>query len=130
MLEKGLSQEQADILIAQANAAAVDTEARVNARNVETLKARVDEWQVQIKADPELGGNNLSVTERNAQRVIDTFMPQKLRDELKSTGFGHYPEMVRFLNNIGKAMADDTPPSGGKPVVGKRDAASVLYGGS
>ena len=32
-------------------------------------------WQNTVKTDPEIGGDKLSVTQRNSMRVIDTFMP-------------------------------------------------------
>jgi len=112
--EKGLSKAEADVLVAEANAAAVAVEARQKEQAVMQVKA----WQDQVKSDPEIGGEKLAVTQRNAQRVFDTFLPNKkdekgqdvvhpLRRMLRETGFGDHPEVVRFFNQVGAAMGED-----------------------
>jgi len=134
--EKGLSKAEADVLVAEANATAVAVEARMQ----ESAKQQQQKWQADVKADPEIGGDKFSVTQRNSQRVLDTFMPNgkdeagnavihPLRNMLRETGFGDHPEVVKFLNRVGSAMAEDKPMVGaGGGGGGNKDAAAVLYG--
>mgnify|MGYP001591727223 FL=1 len=123
--ERGLSQEQANALLNEHEALA----AGFHGRLAETAKAERTAWVKTISEDPEIGGEKLVVTQKNAMRVIATFMPQPLREKLKETGFGDYPDFVRFLNNIGQAMADDKPLVHGAPGgAGVKSAEDVLYG--
>lgn len=133
---RGLSQEQATDLLHREHQAVAGYEAR---QATEATKQRTD-WQNTVKTDPEIGGEKLSITQRNSQRVLDTFMPNAqdaagqpvthpLRALLRDTGFGDHPEVVRFLNKVGAAMAEDKGiVHSGSPASGGKDAANVLYG--
>lgn len=122
--ERGLSQEQATALLTEADTAARGFEKRL----VETVAAKRAEWVTTVKADPEIGGANLAKTNANAMRVVERFMSPALREELRTTGYGDHPELVRFLSKVGAAMAEDTPPDGGKPAISKPTPEQVLYG--
>lgn len=136
MREKGLSKAEADILVAEANQTALAYEARMQA----SAKEQQQGWIKAVQDDPDIGGDNLAVTQKNAQRVIDTFMPNTkgadgkdvvhpLRAMLRETGFGNHPEVVRFLNRIGASMAEDKAlGGGGGPASEKKSAETVLYG--
>lgn len=122
--EQGLSQEQATKLLTEQNAAVAGYEAR----QTEAAKTQRAEWAKAITEDKELGGDKLSITQRNSMRVIEKFMPQPLREKLRETGLGDYPDFVRFLNAVGAAMAEDSGVVGsGGPAKGSVDAASKLY---
>lgn len=133
--EKGLSKAEADILVAEANQTALAYETRMQA----SAKEQQEGWIKAIQDDPEIGGDNLAVTQKNAQRVIDTFMPSTkgadgkevlhpMRVMLRETGFGNHPEVVKFLNRVGLAMGEDKGPNGGGPASGTKSAESILYG--
>lgn len=122
--EQGLSQEQATKLLTEQNA----TVAAYEARQTEAAKTQRAAWAKAVTEDKEIGGDKLSVTQRNSMRVVEKFMPQPLRDKLRETGLGDYPDFVRFLNNVGAAMAEDSGVvNSGGPAHGQVDAASKLY---
>jgi hypothetical protein len=122
--ERGLSQEQATALLTEADTAARGFEGRL----LESVKAKHTEWVAAVAADPELGGAKLETTKALAQRTVDKFMSQSLRDELKTTGYGDHPELVRFLAKVGAALGEDTPPAGDKPAQRNKAPEDVLYG--
>lgn len=124
--ERGLSQEQANALLTEAETA---TSGFV-ARQQEMLVAKRTEWVNTVKSDPELGGANLAKTNANAMRVVERFMSPALREDLRVTGYGDHPELVRFLAKVGAAMAEDSPPSDGKPTFAKRSVEDIMYGTS
>lgn len=61
-------------------------------------------------------------------RVVERFMSPALREELRITGYGDHPELVRFLAKVGASMAEDTPAAGQKPTFKQRSPEDVLYG--
>lgn len=72
-------------------------------------QARVlgNEWLSEVRADRELGGENITATKKNIGEAIDAFGNDALREFFKSSRLGNHPEMVRFLNNVGKAVSQD-----------------------
>lgn len=90
--------------------------------------AKITGWETAVKADPELGGANFSRTLTRTVAVLDRFGDQELKEALKSTGFGNYPALVRFVDKVGAAMANDSPvggPSSGSPT--PKSDAQALY---
>lgn len=71
--------------------------------------AKITGWEATVKADPTLGGANFSRTLTRTAAVMDRFGDQELKDALKSSGFGNYPALVRFVEKVGAAMANDSP---------------------
>lgn len=123
--ERGLSKEQAEVMLKTQSDAVEAYEARLQ----EGFKAKRAEWVKTVQDDKDLGGANLAATQKNAQRVIDTFMDTELRTFLKDSGYGDHPFMVRFLNKVGKAMAEDKAlGGGGGGGGGNKSPADVLYG--
>jgi len=124
--ERGLSKDEAAVMLAQREKAAAGFEAR----SIETMaKARLG-WVDTIKADKELGGDNLPETQRLSMLAVERFVSPALREHLRTTGFGDHPEIVRMFRSIGQAMSEDKPGVGGGLSKGggeKKDAASVLY---
>lgn len=103
-----------------------------NAAFVEKQKAdytaKITGWETAVKADPELGGANFSRTLTRTVAVLDRFGDQELKEALKSTGFGNYPALVRFVDKIGAAMANDTPTGGNAGLTpSKKSDAQALY---
>ena len=89
--------------------------------------AKITGWEAAVKADPELGGANYTGMLARTVAVLDRFGDTELKEALKSTGFGNYPALVRFVNKIGAAMANDTPTGGhsGLRPTHKPDAQSL-----
>lgn len=124
--ERGLSKDDAAAMLAQREKAAAGFEAR----SIETMKAARTQWVSDIKADKELGGDNLPETQRLSMLAVERFATPALREKLRETGFGDHPEIVRMFTAIGKAMSEDKPGVGGGlggAKGGEKSAAEVLY---
>ena len=76
----------------------------------------VNGWKEDVLADPELGGNRTQTVLRSCGAVLEQFGSPELRQMFNLTGTGNHPEMVRFLNKIGKFLGEGTPVRAEKPV--------------
>jgi hypothetical protein len=101
----------------------------------EALAAQSAAFRAQTESDPTYGGDKLAETQRLARLALDRVRPagtphgDALRRVLAKTGYGNHVEVIGFLAELGKQMAEDQPPHstrGGGPSA--TDAASKLYG--
>jgi hypothetical protein len=67
------------------------------------------QWQADVKADAEIGGQNFEKTISTVTGLIDRFGTPALKDALLTTGAGNHPEMIRFLAKIGAAYVEAGP---------------------
>lgn len=88
-----------------------------------------DSWASQVEKDPEMGGVKFEETKALAMKAFKAFGSEKLMSDLNETGYGNYPELVRWAARVGKAISEDKIVTGEK-VQTKRSAAQILYGGS
>lgn len=128
---QGLSQEKFAALLKETEATAVALTTREQTRRTQEREG----WLNSVKADKELGGNNLTTTLAHTKRAMDKFAPEgsKFREVLNETGFGNHPEFIRVFVQIGKAMSEDsTLLGGGGGGGGSKDEpetlAQALYG--
>jgi hypothetical protein len=123
--ERGLSPEQAQAI--------VDRDALSMTYHAEqqgtAVKAVIDGWAAEAKADKEIGGEAFGKNAELAKRVIDKYGSDTFKKSLDETGFSNNPELLRLLVRIGKQMGEDSfvlprsqPQSTGKSM------AEVLYG--
>lgn len=133
--QQGLSQEQAVTLLSHHEEFATGLEAR----QTEAFNTLKQQWSDEVKADKELGGDNWSATLKNTKAAMDRFAPESsefgkaFREMLIETGYTNHPMWVRFVNSIGKALAEDGPRAPGDPpgtTEGPKDLAEALYGKS
>lgn len=127
--ELGLSQEQADKLVAAyAQKVAADTQSAQDAMVAE-WQGRVRGWEEAARKDAEYGGAEFDANLSIAKQALKRYSSPELDALLIETGLGSHPDLVRAFVRIGKATAEDRPtPSsdtGGQPA---KDHASVLYG--
>lgn len=80
----------------------------------EQWKQTTEKWVDDVKADKELGGQNLETSIKHAQAALNKFGTPELRSQMDATGMGNHPELVRVFARIGKAMAEDTFVQSGK----------------
>jgi len=108
--ELGLTQAQYQKLIEyDLNRAAQITEQAVSG-----WTERVNDWVNTVQHDKELGGSNLPQTKLTIEAAVKQFGDPDLRALLRSPSqdnpngmsIGNHPAVVRFLNRVGKAIAD------------------------
>lgn len=103
--------------------------------------AMSDAFQQQTLADPTYGGDKLADTQRYAQAAIRHFRPQgharaeSFNKLLIQSGFGNNLDVISFLADVGKAMAEDSPGAGSSGVTREtkgplttEEAADRIYG--
>lgn len=121
--ELGLTQEQADKLVgihAESVQKAHQAAAEQHSQQMET-------WNKELRSDPEFGGANFDANLKSAQKAVEQFGVEGLKEALEETGMGNHPALVRTFAMIGKQISEDGFVSGGKSG-GKRSAADVFYG--
>lgn len=104
-LAKGLdlSQEQAQSLIDLQGKYARQVEDRVTLEHKETI----NQWRKSTEMDPEIGGAKLKETVAGAQRALERFGDQDLRQLLNASGLGNHPGLVKLLAKVDSATKDD-----------------------
>jgi len=121
--DRGFSQEQAQALLERDNQNAVASEAAQQ----EALKAQSQQWVKDVMTDKEIGGKDAKQNVALAHRVIERFASPVLVQQLRETGLGNHPELLRLFVNVGKMMSDDQLITGsGTPKI-EKSAAEVFY---
>jgi len=124
--QHGFSNEQAAALLKHHE----ETAGGLVARQQAQLESQKTAWLESLNTDKELGGEHLEATLLNTKRAMDKFAPEgsAFRKFLNDSGYGNHPEWVRFVNAIGRAMAEDTGLHRTSVDGGRIPTAEVLYG--
>jgi hypothetical protein len=121
--ERGLSNEDAQKVLERDHANAV--------AYLETQKGmlvkKAEEWAASAKADKEIGGEAFAQNAELAKRVLSRFGTDDLRKVLDDTGYGNFPELMRFVVRIGKAMSEDQLVLPGAAPAGKQTPEQLFY---
>lgn len=110
--EMGLRQDQYQSLIEYD----INRAQQLNDVAVESWDQQVDGWRQSAKTDKEIGGEKFAENLKVAEGAIKQFGDADMRALLKSPSpenpnglaIGNHPAMLRFLNRVGKAIADPT----------------------
>lgn len=110
--EMGLTQDQYQSLIEYD----INRAQQLNDVAVESWDRQVDGWRQSAKTDKEIGGEKFAENLKVAEGAIKQFGDADMRALLKSPSpenpnglaIGNHPAMLRFLNRVGKAIADPT----------------------
>ena len=108
--EMGLTQKQYQSLIEYD----LNRAQQLNDVAVESWDRQVEGWRKSAKADKEIGGEKFAENLKVAESAIKQFGDADLRALLKSPSpenpnglaIGNHPAVLRFLNRVGKAIAD------------------------
>jgi hypothetical protein len=108
--EMGLTQKQYQSLIEYD----INRAQQLNDVAVESWDRQVDGWRQSAKTDKEIGGEKFAENLKVAESAIKQFGDPDLRALLKSPSpenpnglaIGNHPAVLRFLNRVGKAIAD------------------------
>ena len=122
--ENGLTNKQAQLLLDRQN----EQMNLFAQKQIDLAKEQISNYETQVKADPDIGGNNFNQSITTAQRVLTQFASPGFRDLLDKTGFGSHPEMIKTFVNIGKLMQNDTLVNGGRLAPSKMTAEERIYG--
>jgi len=102
--------------------------------NLVFLKAQIQEDFTVTKADPDYGGEKLAEVERLVVHAIDKVRPlghgrrESFLRYLNRAGALKNINVVSYLADVGKLMAEDRPAAGGGPGGGERKrTADVLF---
>lgn len=76
------------------------------AAHQQAINNLVQEWQNNLKNDPEIGGTKLAENLSYGNRLLKEFGSPELF-ELMSNGLNVNPAMVKFMVKVGKAFAED-----------------------
>ncbi len=125
--DQGLSNEAAQKIL--------DRESGAVAKHMEAKEKEFEEirkdWEGKVKADKELGGENLERSAEISQRVVDRFGSKEFKTLLEDTGWGNNPEVIRIFKRIGETMTDDQFVKATTKTTGAdRSDADVLFGDS
>lgn len=126
--EKGLSNEQAQLVLDARSEAAKEAYASVISEQNEQLKQTTEAWKNQIKGDPEIGGEKFVENIELASRVAKRFGTPALETALETTGLGNNPEFVRLMNRIAPFFKNDTMIFPGVQAPGKLTREQIFYG--
>jgi hypothetical protein len=108
--EMGLTQQQYQSLIEYD----INRAQQLNDVAVEGWDRQVEEWRKSAKTDKEIGGEKFTENLKVAESAVKQFGDPDLRALLKSPSpenpnglaIGNHPAVLRFLNRVGKAIAD------------------------
>lgn len=122
--ELNLTQDQAQKVI--------ELGAAMRQRDAEAIVALREDWITQTKSDPEIGGDKLDATLATAKRAVSAYGSQQFIDLLNQSGLGNHPEVVRFMANVGKTVAEDNKvvTNGNPNPTGHQSLAGRLFGGN
>lgn len=98
--ELNLTQEQAQSVLDKVAPA-------LKQQNEEYIQGLRSEWVESVKADPEIGGDQLQENLGKAVRVLDAFGTPELKSLLGETGLGDNPEIIRFLVRAHQDIGED-----------------------
>lgn len=90
-------------------------------------EATQEQWREQIRALPEIGGDNLARTQTEIAKVLDRYGDQEARDALAITGAGNHPALVKLFHAIAKDLNEAPPVVGTPPTGAPRDRASRMF---
>ena len=84
------------------------------------------QWQDEVKNDPELGGAKFTATLAGIARLVDEYGNDDFVNAMAATGAGNNIHVVRFFNAIAGKLNEPGPVTG-QPVAQSGDAASRLF---
>ena len=104
----------------------VDMVAKMKEAEMSQWVEQQKSWVEDAKSDAEYGGEKFDENISIAVKARDSFGTPEFNEMLDTSGLGNHPEMIRFLNRVGKAISEDSVVVGGAKTTSKTREA-VLY---
>lgn len=79
---------------------------------LDAWQEQITGWAEQTRNDPDIGGNNLQSVLASGRVALENFGTPALNQLLKDSGIGNHPEVIRFMNRIGKEVSNDSIVTG------------------
>jgi hypothetical protein len=83
-------------------------QATAEAKQAEDFAKQRSDWVSAVKADPEIGGDNLQASVLAANRAVAKLGGPELHQLLNATGLGDHPLLVRAFARAGALLAEDS----------------------
>ena len=84
-------------------------------------------WKEEATNDTEIGGQAFQTNVIDANRAIDVFGNEELREVMDSTGMGNNVEVIRLLSKVGAALKDDNVVFGKGTGDQSKSPESIMY---
>lgn len=104
--ELGLTQEQADKLVAFDVQRSLAAQEASQQQAVEFRNKQVGEWETALRGDAEFGGANFDANVAVAKQALEAYGTPELSAMLSESGLGTHPEVVRFFHKVGKELGE------------------------
>ncbi|MDM3889669.1 MULTISPECIES: hypothetical protein [Pseudomonas] len=104
--ELGLTQEQADKLVAFDAQRSLAAQEASQQQAVEFRNKQVGEWETALRNDATFGGANFDANVAVAQQALAAYGTPELSAMLSESGLGTHPEVVRFFHKVGKELGE------------------------
>lgn len=92
----------------------------------QAFAAQQQQWQDEVRADPQLGGANFDATIKGISRLVDQYGNDDFVAAMAATGAGNNIHVVRFFHQLAQKLNEPAPVTG-QPVAQQGDAASRLF---
>lgn len=127
--KQGLTQEQAAERLSIEEESAKRGHDAYEKQQQDVLDAEQKRWIEAGQADPEIGGDKYKESAELSRRVIEKFGSKELMESLDKSKLGNYPELVRMMSRIGRAMDSDKLIIGDQNNKSPKTIEERLYGG-
>ncbi|MEZ2724135.1 hypothetical protein ACBQ21_09065 [Pseudomonas putida] len=104
--ELGLTQEQADKLVAFDAQRSLAAQEASQQQAIEFRNKQVGEWETALRNDATFGGANFDANVSIAKQALTDFGTPELSAMLSESGLGTHPEVVRFFHKVGKELGE------------------------
>ena len=94
---------------------------------LDAWQEQITGWAEQTKNDAELGGKNLQTTLASGRAALESFGTPAFNQLLKDSGIGNHPELIRFMNRIGKEIGNDGIVTGASGTGAGKTPEQKLY---
>lgn len=106
---------------------------RLTAHQHEVFNRTREGWRNEFIADRDIGQNRRETTLQTCGSMIERYggdskQVAELRSMLTFTGAGDHPALIRFINNMGRALSEPVPVAASKPPAQKQSKAQARYG--
>ena len=125
--ELNLTQEGAQALLTKVGPVIQAQQMAKLAEFYKDIGGMPDTWADQLKADKEIGGDNLAANMAIGVKARDLGGPEFVK-LLDKTGLGNHPALVKTFIKIGRSLSEDKFIPGGNASTEAPTAAQRLYG--